>query len=512
MMTQDGLRTWGDPQGSLFGEYPPSFHRPTADVDRIGVVDVGSNSVRMVVFEGGRRCPAMVYNERAICGLGADLNRTGRLSAQGRERCLLALNRFMSLAPGLKIGALVGVATAAIREAEDGPAFRDEIEARTGIRLDIASGADEARLAAQGVLFGTPDADGVVVDLGGASMELSAVKSGRVGAGVSTPLGPLRLGDLFGRTGEVRALIGETLAPHASIGEGGRLYLVGGAWRAFGRVHLFRSDHPMNVLHEFTFTPEDARQTAAWLLTAGDEAVAGVPGLSSSRRSVLRYAALLLEGLIETLHPSEVMISGFGLREGVCFEYLTDAIRAQDPLLSSCVGHEHTRARAPGFGAELADWLLAAVPATDPREERLIHAACHLVDVNWRAHPDYRATSCLDSVTRVNVSGAGHRGRAFIGACLLTRYKGGRKILSQHPVMQTLLTEDERQRAAAIGSVMRLGATLAGAIPGYLARIALENTGEALILRAGEDCALANGEEVSKRLSQAQRALGLGGG
>ena len=177
-------------QGDLFAGQPRSFHLPRPDDDRIGVVDVGSNSVRMVVFEGGRRCPAMVFNEKIMCGLGAELAETGRLSPSGRVRAMRALTRFVTLAPGLRIGALAAVATAAVREAADGAEFRDEVARETGIRLPIATGEDEARLAAQGVLFGNPAARGLVVDLGGASMELCPIGRGRTGRGVTPRSGP----------------------------------------------------------------------------------------------------------------------------------------------------------------------------------------------------------------------------------------------------------------------------------------------------------------------------------
>lgn len=497
-------------QGSLFGDQLPSFQKPKGAHERIGVVDVGSNSVRMVIFEGGRRCPAMVFNEKVLCGLGAELAQTGRLSPDGIERAIRALKRFVALAPGLNVGALAGVATAAVREAEDGPDFVERVRRETNIRLDVASGQDEARLAAQGVLFGDPAARGLVIDLGGASLELCPIRAGKPGKGVTTPLGPQRLGDITDRAAARRS-IAETLAPHVARYRpaGQHLFLVGGAWRALGRVQIERAEHPMSVLHEYTFSPAAAVTCADFILGADPDDLASIPGVPSGRVGTLPHAALLLQELIATFEPENISISGFGLREGICFECLPDAVSGQDPLLSTCEGQEFTRARAPGFGRELGRWLRGALPAHDEAEKRLIRAASHLVDVSWRAHPDYRATACLEVVTRVNVSGAGHRGRAYIAAMLLNRYKGGKKAMAGAPEM-ALLSEEEITRAAALGALMRLACTISGATPGYLPLCPVTLEEDRLCLKASRSSRVFLGEEVEKRLAQAARALDVG--
>ena len=473
------------------------------------MVDVGSNSVRMVVFEGKRRCPAVVFNEKVLCGLGSELSQTGRLAPEGVERAMRALKRFVVLATGLRVGAMAGVATAAVREAEDGAAFAKRVAKETNIRLDIASGADEARLAAQGVLFGDPDARGLVVDLGGASLELCPVRNGKPGKGVTTPLGPQLLGDISDRK-SARKKIAKALAPHLSRykSAGKRLYLVGGAWRALGRVQLERTAHPLPILHEFQFDADAARRLTWHVLGCTEEELAATPGLPSARVASVPHAALLLEALLEAFEPKQVVISGFGLREGVCFENLAQDVRREDPLISTCKGQEYTRARAPGFGGELARWMTQAVEPLDANEKRLIRAACSLVDVSWRAHPDFRADACMEVVSRVNVSGVGHEGRAFMAACLLTRYKGGRKALMREAAI-SLLSEEQITRAIVLGALMRLGATIAGATPGYLRSCPLRLSDGVLHLGGSRRARALFGEEVEKRLSQAAAALGV---
>ncbi len=497
-------------QGDLFVDSPRSFHLPRHGEKRIGVVDVGSNSVRMVVFEGGRRCPAVVFNERVLCGLGARLATTGALDIEGKGRALRALRRFASLAPGLGVGALAGVATAALRDAEDGPSFRDEIEAETGIRLEIASGEHEARLAALGVIFGDPRTRGIVVDLGGASMELCPVAEGRTAPGVTTPLGPQRFEANDGAARKTRRAIDRELEPLVSKFEScsNRLWLVGGAWRALAKVEMARTDYPMGIIHEFRVSPEAAQDLARFVRRVSPSDLAELPGVSSARVGVLAHAGRLLEGLIKHFNPEEIIISGFGLREGVCYQYLPPHLRDEDPLLSTCRGQERSRARAPGFGAELSEWLKAAFPAENEEEARLIAAACFLSDICWRAHPDYRAPSCLEAVTRNNLSSARHEGRAYIGAALLTRYKGGRKALSVESSLSVLPAQSV-ERAVRLGALMRLGCTISGATPGVLPHCPLSIENDALVLSPEDDSGVAVGEEVEKRLAQAARSMEL---
>ena len=236
-------------------------------------------------------------------------------------------------------------------------------------------------------------------------------------------------------------------------------------------------------------------------------ALGALPGVSSDRVPTLPHAALLLEGLIDHFGPAEIVLSGFGLREGLAWEYLPAHIRRQDPLISTVSHHERTRARAPGFGAELAEWLLAALPARDAEEERLVRASCHLSDVSWRAHPDYRASACVEVVTRMHVSSAGHAGRAFIAAALLARYRGP-KGLEDEPLL-LLLSPEATERAGRIGALMRLGCALAAATPGFLPLCPLALSDGRLRLSPATEALPLMGEEVEKRLAQAAKAFSV---
>ena len=161
--------------------------------DSVAVIDIGSNSLRLVVYDAPRRAAHTLLNEKVMCGLGRGLERTGRLNPEGVVQAKANLQRFVALARAAGAARIDVLATAAVRDAEDGADFVNDVEKRLSIRVRVLPGAEEGRLSALGVLAGIPDAAGVVGDLGGGSIELAAIGNGRVGSVATLPIGPLRL-------------------------------------------------------------------------------------------------------------------------------------------------------------------------------------------------------------------------------------------------------------------------------------------------------------------------------
>ena len=438
----------------------PLFDDPSARaLSRVGVVDVGSNSVRMVVFDGAARSPAYFYNEKIMCGLGKGLAETGRLNPEGRLRALAALKRFALLAEGMKIAPLTIVATAATRDAEDGPDFQAQVLRETGLKLWVIDGDEEARLSAQGVLLGWPEAAGIVCDIGGNSMELARIGGGKVGKRVSTRLGPFRLQQVEGGQKKRQALINRVLkTAQAQINSSGeRIYLVGGSWRVIARLDMERRNYPLTVLHEYRMTPQSLLDTIDWI-GANDPAVLRArTGTSSERMELVPLACEVLRELIRILKPSEIDVSAYGIREGLLYEQMPAKLRSRDPLIEAARMAETTSARIPGFGKKLYDFLLPLFKDADDDRQRLIKAACLLHDTTWRAHPDYRAEVCFDNATRANLGGLDHPGRVFLGLALLHRYKNSRAGSRLEPLFR-LLTDEQIQDAEVLGKAMRFGA------------------------------------------------------
>jgi exopolyphosphatase / guanosine-5'-triphosphate,3'-diphosphate pyrophosphatase len=458
-----------DAPGDDWGRFGrPLFDNASARaLSRVGVVDIGSNSIRMVVFDGAARSPAYFYNEKVMAGLGQGLAETGRLNPTGRVRALAALRRFAILAKGMQIDPLTCVATAAVREASDGPEFQAEVERETGLRLHVIDGREEARLSAQGVLLGWPEADGLVCDIGGNSMELAEVQGGTIGRRLTSPLGPFRLEQVPGGAKGLDAHILSVVERlKAEIGtHHDRIYLVGGSWRAIARIDMERRKYPMTVLHEYRMTPVDVQATANFIARHSVAELRAVTGIGQERMALVHIASRVLSRFVQVFAPREIDISSYGIREGLLYEQMPEKLRMRDPLIEACRHAEQTGARMPGFGKKLFSFILPLFADASPGLLRLVKAACLLHDTSWRAHPDYRAELCFDNATRANLGGLSHPERVFLGLSLLHRYKNSRAGTRLEPLF-ALLTDDQILMAEVLGKAMRFGAMFSIQSPG----------------------------------------------
>ncbi len=450
----------GQPDAVLFDR--PLFEDPGARaLARVGVVDVGSNSVRLVVFDGAARSPAYFYNEKIMCALGAGLSESGVLSPEGRIRALNALRRFQHLAQGMGLPSLTVVATAAVRDATDGPAFCEEVKRETGLRIWVIDGEEEARLSAQGVLLGWPGSYGLVCDIGGSSLELAEISEGRVGRRVTSSLGPLKLREIKGGKKGRRVHIKETMNHLQEVmgKQRDRLFLVGGSWRAIARIDMHRRGYPLQVLHEYRMTARSVTATAKFIRDSDLEALRSECGISNARISLVPLAAEVLTRLVSTFKPKDIAISSYGIREGMLYEQMPQRLRDRDPLIEACRFAEAKDARMPGFGKSLYGFIHPIFKSVPETRRRLIKAACLLHDVSWRAHPDYRAETCFDNATRANLGGLKHSERVFLGLALLHRYSNKREN-TRFADLYEMISETEKRDAEILGKAMRFGAML----------------------------------------------------
>ena len=452
-----------EPDMQEFGPFGrPLFDKPSARaLSRVGVVDIGSNSVRLVVFDGAARSPAYFFNEKIMCALGAGMSETGRLNPEGRLRALGAVRRFQLLGDGMGTGPLTMVATAAVREAADGPDFCAEVERETGLKVWVIDGKEEARLSAQGVLLGWPGSYGLVCDIGGSSMELAEIDGGRVGRRLTSPLGPFRLHDLPGGKSARKALIRETVdAMRDALGpQKNRLFLVGGSWRAIAKIDMLRSGYPLQVLHEYRMSAGDVRDTARYISVSELEALRQQVGISQGRMMLVPYAAEVLREVVKVFKPRDIAVSSYGIREGLLYEQMPQKLRDRDPLIEACRFAEAKDARVPGFGKVVYDFVLPLFRKAGYEKLRLIKAACLLHDVSWRAHPDYRAEVCFDNATRANLGGLKHSERVFLGLALLHRYSNSRAD-TRFEHLFSLLPAKKQHEAEVLGKAMRIAAML----------------------------------------------------
>ncbi|HEY3695639.1 Ppx/GppA phosphatase family protein [Phenylobacterium sp.] len=481
---------------------------------RAAVIDVGSNSVRLVVYRLEGRAIWTVFNEKALAGLGRDLPETGRLSPQGVETALTALRRYRAVLQGWDEGEIFAAATAAVREATDGPAFLHRAKSEIGFDVRLLSGEDEARYGALGVLAGSPSAEGVVGDVGGSSLELVRVSGGRAGDGITLPLGPFSLGapraiDLD----RTRKAIEARIKPVAGRFASPVLHAVGGAWRNLALLHMEMSGYPLHVTHLYEMTRSEALDVTRFAARQSKNSLERIEGLSKKRFDTLPYAALLLETLIERLDLQRVVTSAYGVREGLLFESMTPGERGLDPLIAGCEALTSVRGLAPDLGEALEGWLTPAfgklAPVFATRDGILLAAACRLSDLGARLHPDHRADVVFEQVLRAPVAGMNHPERAFLACALFSRHTTA-ATTPEPNVVARLLSSERRQRARALGAAIRLGCDLSGRNGRLLQASTIRIDGDRLVLAADPDHAdMLLGEQTAKRAATLAGVLRL---
>lgn len=481
-------------------------HAASTPSERIGIIDIGSNSIRLVVYDRLARMPAVLFNEKVMAGLGRGLAETGALDAEAIARALIALRRFRQLAEQIGVGQLRAVATAAVRDASNGAAFLTQIEA-LGITTEVLSGTQEARMAGHGVLSAFPGADGMVGDLGGGSLELIRVSGGDVHDGASFPLGVLRIAALRGeRSGRLSKIVDKMLEGLGwlSGGEGRPFYMVGGSWRALARLDMHLGGYPLPIVHDYRMAPEAAARLVRVLAQTETKRLREAVGVSSARAPTLGDAAALLAVLVKRLRPSELVVSSHGLREGLLFERLPSEVKAQDPLICAAREMGQVLGRYPEHGDLIDRWIAPLFADDSDENHRLRHAACLLADIGWRAHPEFRQERGLDIALHGNWVGVDARGRAMIAQALFTNYGG----TGLPELLRKLANDDELAHAQRWGLALRLGQRLSAGVAEGLVASRLVTGGGTVELRLKPAHADLAGESVERRLKALAAAMG----
>jgi len=481
----------------------------------VAIVDIGSNSVRLVVYERLSRSATPLFNEKELCGLDRGMATKGRLDPQAMAEALTAIRRFAGLARQMRVTDFYVIATAAPREAANGPEFVKAVEKATGVKVDILSGKDEARLSALGVVSGFREPDGVVGDLGGGSLELVDIKRTGPGLGESFPLGGLRLEEAAEKSlKKAEKMVADALAGSKVLSAADKrpFYAIGGTWRSLARLHMRQTGYPLHVMHHYVIKPDEAADFCRMVSRRDIDALDSIEVVSRARRELLPYGAIVLEQVIRAMRPSAIVVSALGVREGLLYDLLPDEDKAADPLLAACDELAYLRSRSPGFARELPAWsemVFRAIGLEENAEEaRLRTAACLLSDINWRAHPEYRGEQSLNLIAYAAFIGIDHPGRVFIALANFYRHEG---LIDEQlsPRIRVLASTRLMERARALGATLRVASLISASMAGVIGRTRVEVRGKALALVLPTELAELGGARVQRRFAQVAKIAGL---
>ncbi|MBB6125064.1 Ppx/GppA family phosphatase [Sphingobium subterraneum] len=479
-------------------------------VRRRAIIDIGSNSVRLVVYDGAPRSPVILFNEKVLAGLGAALGQTGRIEPEAMERGLLALVRYAALCREMRVDRLRCVATAAVRDATNGHELIARAEREAGLAVEILSGRQEGEAAGYGVLSAIPGADGIVGDLGGGSLELARIRDGAVHQVVSLPLGVLRLGAIRKRGKDaLRQTLSKQLkaAGWREEDTGLPFYMVGGSWRALAHLDMQLNQVSLPIIHHHSMP----RTHATYLLRVASHrskaSLKSIPTISSSRAATLADAAALLAALVGRVNSSHLVVSAHGLREGLLYQDLSAEDRMLDPLLAAAEAEGESQGRFAGHGRLIDDWIKPLFASDPPEWKRIRRAACLLADVGWRANPDFRAERGMEIALHGNWVGIDVAGRAMLAQALHGNFGGGATVVPELAKLAGDANAPALQRAVHWGLAIRLAQRLSGGVAGPLRECRLVLDGKVIALHLPRDYASLQGESVQRRLKMLAAAL-----
>src|SRR6266849_2266648 len=448
----------------------------------VAVIDIGSNSVRLVVYEGLARSLTPIFNEKVLAGLGREVLTTGLLAADAVDKALAALTRFRALCDAMSVGKVWAIATAACRDARNGPAFIVRAAKACGAPIDVLSGRREAQLSALGIISGFHKPDGIVGDLGGGSLELTDVRGHRTRSGITLPLGGLALQDVSAKSlAKAEKIVRDTLG-HVALLKGGRgrdFYAVGGTWRSLTRLHMSQTGYPLHVMHGYVIPASEAVEFSRLVHRVDPETLSKIETVNAARRPLLG-----------------------------------DAEKKRDPLLAAAQELNVLRSRSPRHGEELADWtdkFMASSSLDETSDEkRLRRAACLLADIGWRAHPDYRGEQSLNIISHAAFVGVDHPGRAFLALTVFFRHVGLAGFADDElsPHVRELANSRTIDHARVLGATMRVAYLVSGAMPGVLPSTPLVVERGKLKLKLLGKYRNLVGERVFARLKQLARLIG----
>lgn len=471
----------------------------------IAIIDIGSNSIRLVIYESAVRSPTPFFNEKLLCGLGRKLLSSGRLNPKAVNRALAALRRFRMLADNIGVSQCFVVATEAVRRASDGEDFIRQAEECCRCKIRVLEGWEEAELGAAGVVAAFVDPDGLAGDLGGGSLELIDLQGEKMLHETSLPLGSLNLMDLAGKDyAKASAEIDRQLdgIDWLKRGQGRPFYAIGGTWRSVARLHMMETRYPLSILHHYVMTPKEVSALCDAVIKGGP-GVKTLPRISSDRREMLPYGLLLMQRLVNKVKPSAVVYSIFGVREGLLYQLLSQVERARDPLLAASEEMAVRRARSLDYGRELFQWMNGifegAGQVEKPEERRLREAACLLFDVGWRGHPDYRGEKALGLIAQSSFVGVDHPGRAFLALAVYYNYEKLSLSGGFSPALRKLIGSKWNLKAQIMGLASRAASKLSGCMPGILKETSISYDGKCLVLQLPSKYEALDGEAVRRR-------------
>lgn len=481
----------------------------------VAVIDIGSNSIRQVVYEGLARSTSVLFNEKVLAGLGRGMVSTGRLDEEAVTRALRAIERFVAIGKQLKVSKTHIIATAAARDAKNGVDFIRKVEEISGTTVEVLTGAMEAKYSALGIKNGFHKPNGIVGDMGGGSLELVGV-NGKVAEGITLALGSIRLAETADNDLEKAIEIANSKLSEAEVvwpGNQKTFYAIGGTWRSLGKLHIAHTKYALASVHDYEISADEMMAFCEQIISEGVSEISGINAVSKNRRELLPMGAIVMRATLKKLGAEKVVFSSLGVREGVLYALLSEEERQKDALLSAAKDLSILRARTPEHCLELAKWTgnAFAILGIDEDENDKRHriAACYLADIAWRAHPDFRAQQYMGTIANAGFVSIGHEGRAYITLANYHRYLGLSSKVKIPPIAD-LASKGTVKKARILAAMFRVLYLFSGAVPKIIPQIGISKSDkDKIMIEIPKAISSLLGERPEERIRQLGKELDM---
>ena len=476
----------------------------------IAVIDIGSNSIRLVIYASGGRYPFPLFNERSNCRLGEGLGADGLLQPERISVALAALSRFSGIMKSMNVSTIHAVATAAVRQAKNAIEFSGPAEAILGQPINVLSQLEEAHYVARGLTLNIPDATGLVADLGGGSLEVVALENGDVRHSTSFNFGHLSSVESEQVDSALAAV------PWLDAGPKSRIYGVGGSFRALGLAYIEQTGYALSVLHGLRIPGGDAVN----MLSAFSRDNPDLSGVPLGRQKTMPTAATIMEALIRRSAAERIIVSGTSIRDGLIADRELGAGDRADFLQVVCQEISRTSHRFAGVPEALMALLRPLFTAREDRDadmvaqdrqkfERLLEAACYLSDMCWNEHEDVRGGLGARRVLGLPVNCITHKERVWLAVAIYHRYVGRKTNKSRPHELSFILSRRRRAEATTIGLGLRFALTFSGGTSNSLEKLRFTNDGKRLTLHVDPSCAALVDSHTMRRFQQLAQSTNL---
>lgn len=460
-------------------------NKSKAKAEHIAVIDIGSNSIRLVMYDKLGRYPYPLFDERVAAKLGDGLDKTGKIDTSNSKMALEALSRFAQILKSLDPNKIIVVATAVLRRAKNAQGFLKSAEKILNHKIDVITPEEEALFMVNGLTNGMPDLTGLVVDLGGGSTEIAYVKKGEILNSTSLAIGHLSTIS----SDKIRQKINEVSWLKKLNGQ--HLFGIGGSFRAIGNTYLRNSNYPVKILHGLHIKSEE-RDGIIAKLENGDRP----PGIPQGRHASIGMAATIIRHLFDAANCNDLVISGTSIRDGLVLSFQKANYKKRDPLHLVCKELANKNSRIAGEGKLIHKFLKKAATASAEmvlkkselqHKKRLIRAVCLLANICWHEPSEKRGKIAFERILSLPVYGLSHKERVWLGMALFHRYEGIRTPLNSITSADKILTSSEQQYALAIGLGLRFTSIFCAGYVDFLSDAKLSVSGKRLIIFLKQD-------------------------